>query len=694
MRFRKGGSAGPAGSVGFIVATVVAAAALFGLRVAPTRTFDPFQRSTLDYGRPAGIGFSPLRPDLLAALFGDAPAKTAPAPTGRPSEPAGPPFKDRAAVRQFDHDNFENAATIERIEYTDIAQTRGATRQAGEPSSCARVGGTVWYRYTPPRDLRLTADTRGTDYSIQLGIFEGNSLSNLKQLSCSIGTGGFDTDFTGRAGRTYFVQVGAANASDGGTLTFHLGQRSVTLLESMTDRGTGGNQWSADGSLSRDGRYVLMRSYATNLASGSADEPSSCAGRPAGYPNVAVIHAFSPSCVWRMYLRDRSTGTTELVNRTSSGTAATDAHALFSRSNAVISSDARYVVFSSGSRILDPRNTVGATQIFLRDRRSGTTTRLIPAQGAPSASASSDNAQLSADGRYVFFDSSIDDLVPGDDNDAADVFRLDRVSGRIVRVSLSARGRQLPKASMLQQITPDGRYALILCQSDGVTHPDDNGVADLFVIDMARATVDKISVSSGGAQSNSSVYRPVLGVANGISDDGRFVAFMSAASTLVRGDTNGAADSFVRDRVARTTTRVTVSLTGAQSTNGDRGTRDPFSGDGTIYLDGCSISGDGRYVMVASQADNLVPGDGNNAHDVFVVDRVTHITRIASLRVSDDTVHRGSNGPSFGGAMSSDGQAVLFMTLTADRYGADPGSPGDLYIRVVPRSDRPVKYRW
>lgn len=678
--------------VGVLVAAVVAAATVAGLRVSGTKAFGAFGHPALDYGRPAGDGFSPLRPDLIASLFGfGVPFDGRPPPLRFVAEPRFAPDRGGVMIRDAAHDEFANATEIEQIEYTDVARTTSATRQQGEPSTCGAIGGTVWYRYSPPLDLNLQASTVGSNYGTNVAVFEGTSMSNLKPIVCKGGEGGAEADFTGRAGATYFIQVGATNVSPGGTLVFYLGQRSFTVLESVTDRGTGGNQWSADGSLSRDGRYVLMQSYATNLARGTAGEPGTCAGRPAGYPGVAGTQAFSPNCMWRMYLRDRVSGVTELVSQTSSGVAATDAHAMFSRSSAVISGAGRFVVFSSASRILDGDNVVGASQIYLRDRDRGTTTRLVPRQRRPSARKSSGNAQLTADGRYVFFDSAITDLVAGDTNEATDVFRLDRQTGRVVRVSLSAAGRQLPRGSSLQQITPDGRFALVLGESDGVTQGDDNGFPDLFVYDVELGTVDKISVATSGAQSNSSVYRSVHGPANGISDDGRFVVFMSPASTLVRNDTNDAADSFVRDRLMRTTTRITVSFTGAQSTSGDRGTQDPTpNGLGRFYMEGCSISGDGRYVMLSSEANNLVPGDDNRAHDVFIVDRVTRVARTVSRRISGLY----SNGPSFGAAMSSDAETVLFMSLTADRDGADPASPGDLYIRVVPHSDRPVRYRW
>src|SRR5439155_287868 len=153
----------------------------------------------------------------------------------------------------------------------------------------------------------------------------------------------------------------------------------------------------------------------------------------------------------------------------------------------------------------------------------------------------------------------------------------------------------------------------------------------------AQQTTTRASVDSSGAQAN----RESFGIA--VSADGRFVAFASFADNLVIGDTNGASDVFVRDRVAGTTTRVNVSTAGVQA--------DADSFD-------LALSADGRVIAFRSNADNLVANDTNSAADVFVHDRLTGTTE----RVSVDSAGIQGNGPSQSPALSADGRFVAFRS--------------------------------
>jgi Tol biopolymer transport system component len=126
---------------------------------------------------------------------------------------------------------------------------------------------------------------------------------------------------------------------------------------------------------------------------------------------------------------------------------------------------------------------------------------------------------------------------------------------------------------------------------------DTNRERDVFIRDRSSGTTRRVSVGAGGSQARGYSGDPT------ISANGRYVAFESAAPNLVRGDTNGEWDVFVRDLVAKSTKRVSVSSGGDQARNG-------------ASLDGF-ISGDGRYVVFESGATNLVSGDTNRAVDVF-----------------------------------------------------------------------------
>jgi Tol biopolymer transport system component len=120
------------------------------------------------------------------------------------------------------------------------------------------------------------------------------------------------------------------------------------------------------------------------------------------------------------------------------------------------------------------------------------------------------------------------------------------------------------------------------------------------VRDRQTGKTELVSVSTSGAQANGYSSYPT------ISADGRFVAFVSFASNLVPGDTNGKNDVFVRDRQSGKTERVNVSASGAQANNS------------STYP---AISADGRFVAFESRATNLVPGDTNGRFDVFVAER-------------------------------------------------------------------------
>ncbi len=187
-------------------------------------------------------------------------------------------------------------------------------------------------------------------------------------------------------------------------------------------------------------------------------------------------------------------------------------------------------------------------------------------------------------------------LVPGDTDHAVDAFVRDRVKNTTEPVGVGARDAS---------ISANGRFIAFVSGAPNVVPGDTNGAEDVFVRDRSAKTTERVSVGPGGVEANSGSW------VGSISADGRFVTFSSDASNLVSGDTNGEQDTFVRDRVARTTERVSVASNGTEA-NAD-------SGSG-------KISGNGRFVAFGSNASNLVAGDTNGAHDVFFRDRIAHAT--------------------------------------------------------------------
>jgi Tol biopolymer transport system component len=271
-----------------------------------------------------------------------------------------------------------------------------------------------------------------------------------------------------------------------------------------------------------------------------------------------------------------------------------------------ISADGRYVAFESGASNLVSGDTNGWSDIFVKDTVSGTTTRVSVDSNGVQGNQSSDLPSISADGRHVAFQSYATNLVAGDTNGPGiyDVFVHDMVDSSTVRVSVDSNGLEGNGVSGGPSISGDGRYVAFWSQATNLVPGDTNGFRDIFVHDIVTGITTRVSVDSNGIEGDDfsqTVPR--------ISFDGRFVAFSALADNLVPGDTNGMVDVFVHDRLSGATTRVSVDSSGVQG--------DADSGFPAIL----SISGDGRFVAFSSNATNLVPGDTNGLSDVFLRDR-------------------------------------------------------------------------
>jgi WD40 repeat protein len=301
-----------------------------------------------------------------------------------------------------------------------------------------------------------------------------------------------------------------------------------------------------------------------------------------------------------------------------------------------ISADGRFVAFQSNARNLVSGDRNATADIFVHDRQTRKTERVSVNSSGKETRLYSLNATISANGRYVAFHSQSDDLVWGDTNNRFDVFVRDRQIGVTVRASLNSSGTEGNSSSRWASISPGGRYVSFTSQADNLVPGDINGETDAFVHDLELGVTERVSVSSSGVEAN--------GASGGgsISADGRYVIFTSQADNLVPGDTNGKGDAFVHDRQTGLTERVTVSSLGIEGNEGGGGV----------------ISANGRYVAISSSSDNLVPGDTNGEFDVFIHDRETGVTE----RISVSTTGLQANGPSFGTSISADGRHVAFYS--------------------------------
>jgi hypothetical protein len=338
-----------------------------------------------------------------------------------------------------------------------------------------------------------------------------------------------------------------------------------------------------------------------------------------------------------------------------------------------ISANGRYVLLSSQARNLVPHDTNDRWDVFVRDRSSNSTTRVSVASDGSQAQATGDPwggstaGGMSASGRYIVFQSDAKNLVPGDTNAAEDVFLHDRITGATTRVSVSSTGRQANGPSSFATISADGRYVAFSSQASDLVRGDTNGLSDVFVRDLKTGKTTRVSLNSRGRQARCHAAY-CESTEPALSAHGRFVAFESSATNLVPHDTNRLADVFVRDLRNGKTTRVSVDSHGRQG-GGDR------TNNGS---NAPAISANGRYVVFHSADSNLVPGDTNRVFDIFVHDRRTHRT----TRVSVSTSGAQANQESLGAvSISSDGRYVAFTSLASNLVANDDNEITDVFLR-------------
>src|SRR5438093_412858 len=318
-------------------------------------------------------------------------------------------------------------------------------------------------------------------------------------------------------------------------------------------------------------------------------------------------------------------------------------------------------------RVLSAVTLVLLTALWGRSAGAQTTERVsVASDGTTEGNDASLGSALSADGRFVAFDSAATDLVAGDTNGVSDVFVHDRQTGTTERVSITSDGTQgNGKSGLLSFAFPpalsaDGRFVAFVSFATNLVAGDTNGATDVFVHDRQTGTTERVSVASDGTQGNAASAGAAL------SADGRFVAFHSTATNLVAGDTNGKTDVFVHDRQTGITERVSVASDGTQGNNA------------SSYP---ALSADGRFVAFDSDATDLVAGDTNGTNDVFVHDGQTGTTERVSV-ASDGTQ---GNGPSSGAALSADGGLVAFHGTATNLVAGDTNGTYDVFVH-----DRPV----
>jgi Tol biopolymer transport system component len=354
--------------------------------------------------------------------------------------------------------------------------------------------------------------------------------------------------------------------------------------------------------------------------------------------------------------------TTTRVSVNSAGASGNPCSGCSSNSAVSISATGRFVAFSDNAPNLVKDKRSYFYDVYVRDRVRGETTRVSVNSAGAEGNDDSAFPSISANGRFVAFFSLSSNLVTGDANQPADVFVRDRKRGQTTRVSVSSAGAEANHGSFwLPAISANGRFVAFFSDSTNLVPGDHNGVRDCFVRALNRGQTTRVSVSSTGAEQNSGNGVEELGIKPAISANGRFVAFFSTATNLVKGDRNDTDDIFVRDLKRGETTRVSVSSTGEEGN------------DSSLFYP--SISANGRFVAFTSYASNLVAGDENGHHeDVFVRDLKRGVT--TRIRENNRSGFLYSGIPS----ISANGRFVAFEAPASDLVNGDRNDAVDVFL--------------
>jgi Tol biopolymer transport system component len=343
-------------------------------------------------------------------------------------------------------------------------------------------------------------------------------------------------------------------------------EHGTTTRVSVGLDGVDANENSQAPALTPSGRLVGFYSFASNLVAGDTNDHGD------------------------VFVRDLKTGVTELISVRADGGLADD-----NSFDPVFAGSGRYVAFWSLSALASQGES-GAGDIYVRDRKLGQTQLVSVSSEGLVGNLRSEAPSISANGRWVAFQSQSTNLVEGDDNAKTDIFLRDCKQGTTTRISVNDVGVQGNGDSEAPAISANGRWVAFSSKASNLVDGDTNGVADVFVRDLVHGQTRRVSVSTEGVEGTGEARRPC------ISGNGRWIGF-DTGSALVADDLNDRYDVYLHDRLGGETWRVSTDALGGDADN-----------DSTNAV----VTRSGRWASFTSPASNIVAGDTNDLSDVFV----------------------------------------------------------------------------
>jgi Tol biopolymer transport system component len=406
--------------------------------------------------------------------------------------------------------------------------------------------------------------------------------------------------------------------------------------------------------------YVVSAGLNNGLSTGASTRPSlSASGTEVAFDSVATNLTLDTNGEVRdVFLRNVPADETRLISQAPNGDGADGPSSNASLGGSVVAfqSDATNLVAGDGNGLRD---------VFARGKK-GPVVRVSVAAGGGDPNGPSADADISADGRFIAFISSASNLVPNDGNNLPDVFVRDLTTGSTVLVSQRG-GVPADGPSSAPAISPDGGFVSFSSVAKNLVDNDANDLQDVFLADLKRARVERVSVSGSEREQNRSVIEPFPQISD-VARGGRFVTFDSDATNLVKGDRNRDTDVFVRDRKRGRTQRVSLDRFG-------------FEGDNDSFNP--SISPDGRFVVFQSFASRLAPGGGPK-EDVFLYDRAIFAPTVLSVgshgqRRAKELARQLLQRPK----ISSNGLLAAFSSTAPNLVGGDDNKAEDIFLRVT-----------
>lgn len=399
------------------------------------------------------------------------------------------------------------------------------------------------------------------------------------------------------------------------------------------DSSVAGDHLGDYGDMTPDGRFVVFASAASNLVPGDTNG------------------------VGDVFVRDRRTGVTERVSVGARGVQGNgDSNFLGIATAPAISDNGRYVAFKSDASNLVKGDRNQLTDVFVRDRSTGTTERISGAGGG-------DNPAISPDGNFVAFET-----FDFDGDFAQDIYLRNRSAGTIERISVSHDGSEVFGTSE-DPVVANGPVVAFASSAPNLVPDDGNSNIDVFVRDLSGATPTTERVSVSSAEEAAGEFDTSRNPA--ITNDGRFVAFQSDAQNFTPvAQTEFFSDVFVRDRQAGTT--VLASPDGA-------------GGEASGQSEDPEIGANGRFVAFASFASDLIAGttdpDGELVRDAFVRDLTAGSTEMVSINSAHEDAMRDGNHDDVGaGPVSADGLVALMGTQADNLFAGDTNGVNDVYV--------------